>query len=266
MVRKSIIYKNKEVVYFTLGEGYPLILIHGYLADSKIWSEIAGILSRSFKLYIVDLPGHGQSEWNPECTSLKSLSEAIARIMHFEGVQSVFILGHSMGGYVAIEMMRNRFINVTGLILLNSHPFKDDEEKISNRNKEIELIKTGKKELLIRFNMANSLARHNRDKYPENVRLLEEMALKQSKHGMISMLEAMKSRPEYTGFLVKYEIPTLFILGSEDEKIDYLKVIEQFSGIPHIHIEVLKDCGHLSMIEARNLVTDVIINFYKKIS
>lgn len=100
-----------------MGQGKPLVMLHGWGMNSAVWERVVKRLSASFRLYLVDLPGMGQSR--PVYPyHLHSLADAVAE--HIPGVSTV--LGWSLGGLVAQQIALNQPDRVEKLILVGTNP------------------------------------------------------------------------------------------------------------------------------------------------
>ena len=97
-----MIFKGTELLYSDRGEGLCLVLLHGYLESGKIWDSFAERIPRGYRVIVPDIPGHGQSDSWGDLHSMDDLAAAISAIMEAEGIGKIFLVGHSMGGYVVM--------------------------------------------------------------------------------------------------------------------------------------------------------------------
>ncbi|MFA6770028.1 MAG: alpha/beta fold hydrolase, partial [Bacteroidales bacterium] len=126
-----------------------IFLLHGYLETLYIWEEFISLLSPYMRVVSIDLPGHGLSGSYP-INSMEYCSSTIVSVMDKLNIEKAWLMGHSMGGYVATESIKifpDRFL---GLIMMNSTPFGDSLEKKANRDREISLIKQNKLQSIIK--------------------------------------------------------------------------------------------------------------------
>ena len=100
-----------------LGEGDPLLLIHGWGMSSKIWIDVANKLSKFYKIYLIDLPGMGQS---PKTFDFK-MSNIMDEINSINE-KKISILGWSLGGQIAISYQKKFSNKVKSLILVSTTP------------------------------------------------------------------------------------------------------------------------------------------------
>ena len=138
-----ILFESDEIIlgYKILGQGQPLVLLHGFLENSSMWDELIPELENDFQLLMIDLPGHGASPEPSKSYTLENVAKAIGDLLTIRGISKPSVIGHSMGGYVALEIKKLIDIKV---ILLHSNFWEDSAQKKEDRNRVIELIQTKK--------------------------------------------------------------------------------------------------------------------------
>jgi pimeloyl-ACP methyl ester carboxylesterase len=82
-----------------------VVLLHGYLESMLVWDEFVDLLKGSVRVVTVDLPGHGVSMVQGETHTMEYLAECVALAMEALGIERYSVVGHSMGGYVALAML-----------------------------------------------------------------------------------------------------------------------------------------------------------------
>lgn len=122
-------YKQTELFYTSKGIGNPLVFLQGFLESSKIWKAFIDEPSRKRQVISIDLPGHGKSgNLNPVHT-MDLFADAVHGILQHLKVEKISFVGHSMGGYVSLAFCKKFSILTKSLVLLNSSPASDSEEK-----------------------------------------------------------------------------------------------------------------------------------------
>lgn len=123
-------------------KGTDIVLLHGFLEDLSMWESVLDLF-QDRKVLLVDFPGHGQSpHYDLESYSMSFMAKKVEEVLTKESFNDPLIIGHSMGGYVGLELINN--IQVEHLVLLNSTFWKDSEERRYNRNRVIEVVKKNK--------------------------------------------------------------------------------------------------------------------------
>ncbi len=131
-----------------LGKGRNVILLHGFLESSTMWSYIDWLGVRQIR---IDLPGHGKSP-HVDCEDIVSMAELVNRSLSPDERREPIIVGHSMGGYVALELIK--YFENPRLILINSNFWKDSEiEFVSPRS-----LSITKMHLLLKRSQISSLS------------------------------------------------------------------------------------------------------------
>src|SRR6476619_401141 len=102
MQEHALIEKDLSLFYRIDGEGEPVILIHGFAEDGDVWEGLTAELRKEYKVIVPDLHGSGRSTGNMENVSMESMAGHINLILEKEKIDSCFMIGHSMGGYIAL--------------------------------------------------------------------------------------------------------------------------------------------------------------------
>ncbi|MFR7708237.1 MAG: alpha/beta fold hydrolase [Alistipes inops] len=134
----------------TLEGERTVVLLHGYLESLDVWDRFTELLAPQVRVVAADLPGHGISEVKGEVHTMEFMADTVHAAMETLGIGRAVVVGHSMGGYVALEMLRKYPEAFAGLVLFHSTPNPDSEKKREDRLREIHLIEGGKKELIAR--------------------------------------------------------------------------------------------------------------------
>jgi pimeloyl-ACP methyl ester carboxylesterase len=248
-MKKRIIYKGTEMVYSDRGEGTCLVLLHGYLESGEIWDSFADRFPKGYRLIIPDLPGHGRSGIWGEMHRMEDLAGAVKAIMEVEGMEKIFLAGHSMGGYAVMAFAELFPERLLGYSLFHSTCFADNAEKRENRDREISLVHCGKKRQIVLVNIPKAFSTDNVDLMPEEVERARRIALENSDQGIIALLHGMKARPDRSVVLKDPSLPLLLIGGMKDNYIPtevFEKLVEM---APHAQVLRLKESGHMGFIE-----------------
>jgi len=242
-------YKQTELFYTSKGIGNPLVFLHGFLESSKIWEPFIDELSMKRQVICIDLPGHGQSgNLNPVHT-MELFADAVHVILQHLKVKKISLVGHSMGGYVSLAFCEKFPDLMQSLVLLNSSPVPDSEEKKINRDKAIALMRKNKK-AFIKMAISNLVAQESNFKFENEMNELIKDALFFSEEGIASALKGMKIRTNKTEVLRAFQGPKYIVASKQDPIINYseIQVIAQncdctFKSLPD---------GHLSFLENRS--------------
>ena len=241
-------HNNKNLHYNTQGDGLPVMLIHGLAEDHSIWDEIASELPSGYRLIIPDLPGSGFSELT-EIRAIESRADACKAILDKEDCGSCVIIGHSMGGYVALAMAEKYPDAVSALGLFHSSAFADDEEKIASRKKNISFILSHGTSAFMQQATPTLFSTKSKEERPEMISYLINKYSDFNAESLVAYQQAMIRRPDRSAILERIVKPVLFIIGKEDKAIPYQISMRQ-SHLPALaFIHVLEHSGHMGMME-----------------
>ena len=123
-MQKQTLIGGKKLFYRVTGTGKPVILVHGFGETGAVWDQQVDHLQTSWQLIVPDLPGSGLSDEIPDM-SMEGLAEAIHAIIHEEEIDACPVIGHSMGGYIALALAENYPNHVSSLGLFHSTAFAD---------------------------------------------------------------------------------------------------------------------------------------------
>ncbi len=266
MTRKFKTAGGLQLAYSMEGEGHPVVLLHGYLESSEIWRPLFEELAGRYRVIAPDLPGHGMSELPPGVPSLEKMGEALFSLFGELGVEHYCLLGHSMGGYLALAMAAQHPEQLRAFCLFHSTPYADNDEKKLNRDRAVELIRAGKKQQLVNNHSPNTFAPFNEGPMAAKIDALKQMALKTTDQGIVYALEAMKSRPDRLEVLRGLEVPVLVIQGLHDRFIAEelsRKIAGQVPGATHVFLE---HSGHMGFLEEPRASSRYLIRFLDEVN
>ena len=106
-----------NIRYHVCGSGPPVVLLHGLGGFLEMWSPNVVALSEKYKVYAIDLPGHGLSDMTENCYEPDYATEYAVAILKALGLEVVYLVGHSMGGLMSINLSV-RFPDMVGKLVL----------------------------------------------------------------------------------------------------------------------------------------------------
>ena len=248
MASNQIEIKGKKMMYYMYGTGKPVVLIHGFGEDHSIWHNQ---IKNQYQLIIPDLPGSGASELYNNI-SIEGMADIIKTIV-VESIQSpgekIVLVGHSMGGYIALAYAEKYPEDLAGLGLFHSTSYADSKEKIINRKKGIEFIETHGAFAFLKTTLPNLFSAITKEQQPELVESLIEKSSHFSASALVTYYEAMIDRPDRRDILKQSKIPVMLIMSENDQAIPIADSLEQSSLPEKSYITILKNSGHMGMVE-----------------
>lgn len=246
---KQIDFDGIVARYDVRGSGIPIVLVHGYCSDRKIWDELALELEKDFLVIIPDLMGYGETPLSNSELSMELYANLIKQILKLEQIEKCYYVGHSMGGYIGLEFLEKNAKMLTGFTLLNSHCFTDSDEKTTNREKTIRFLEKHGSKIYVQeiFKTLFGVKYFN-----SNISTIDEIkqrALRYSVQALVESCKAMIARKNHTETLQKTTVPIQFILGKEDALIPIPDFLIQASFPNFSSVHIVEKMGHMGMLE-----------------
>lgn len=234
----------------------PLVLLHGFMENSSIWQEMEVHLSSKFQLIKIDLPGHGKSPTYSEIHTMKLMAEKVKEVINHLGVKKIHILGHSMGGYVALAFAEYWSEYLESITLFFSTYFPDDEEKKEMRSKSLRIIRESLN-TFVNAGIPNLFSINERENLQNQINLAKEIALSTNPEGIVAATKGMIERTNKREILEKFNGKILILAGKHDSAIKVEATIYELPKRENIRSYVL-DCGHNGHWEKTEICAAVI--------
>lgn len=242
------------------GDGPALLLVHGFPLDRTLWAHQVAALA-GWRRIAPDLRGLGASDTPPDGYGVAGYADDLARLLDRLRVKRAVVAGLSMGGYVAFELLRRHRERVAGLILVDTRADADDPETRAARDETIRLAETAGVHAVAERLLPRILGLSTQQTQPQVVERVREMMARAPLPGVIGALRAMKERPDSTPLLGEIDVPTLVVVGREDEMTPPAVAKAMTDAIPSAAMTVIPGAGHLSPLEAPIAVTRVCAEF-----
>ena len=259
---KQIIYKNTKISFTDQGKGTAVVLLHGFLENKTMWDKYVSALSKNHRIITIDLLGHGETECLGYIHTMEDQADIIFAVLNSLRIRKIVLVGHSMGGYVALAFAELYPDNVKGLFLLNSTSRADSDERKINRDRAIKAVKQNHTNF-VRISITNLFSEDNREVFAKEIEKVKLQALKTPLQGIVASLEGMKIRKDREVLLHFAPYPIQLVLGKKDGVLIYDDTIDQIEGTK-VELTTFPD-GHMSHIENEKELKIVLLEFLKKI-
>ena len=245
-----------------MGQGPDLVMLHGWSMNSAVWHDLAEELAKNFTLHLVDLPGHGQSDWQEDALELQVLIENLAA----ECPQSAYWIGWSLGGLISLAFAEHYPERIKKLVLMSATPcFVKNDDWSSAMEPAIfqafaENLGSNQADTLQRFLLLQARgSAHSRETIR---RLAEQLAVEQP-----PVAEALTAglnlliNTDMREQLSALQCPVKMILGERDTLIpkEMLLAVSQLQ--PQIQTTLLMGAGHAPFISQPNECQNEIEHF-----
>ncbi len=258
----TIVYQGIQLHYRKLGVGAATLLIHGFGEDGNVFNQAIKHLPEQGMLLIPDLPGSGESEiWPAAEPNLNDFALALDAILEKEGIEKCSVMGHSMGGYIALAFAEQFPEKMVALGLLHSTAYADSAERIQKRAQAIEFIEREGAAAFLRISLPGLFAPAFREQRKEVIDALFTSIKKVSGSTLIQYYRAMIQRPDRSKLLEAAPYPVMFIIGQEDEIVRAANTLQLANITANAYIHVLNNVGHMSMLEAPESFANLLLYF-----
>ncbi len=256
----NFLHKNTNVYFTSTGKGSAIVLLHGFLENSSMWNAVVNILSEKNRVICIDLLGHGKTENRGYIHTMEDQAEMVKDVLNHLRLKKYVLIGHSMGGYIALEFVKLFPSNIKGLCLMNSTALSDSEEKKTNRNRAIKVVKQNYK-TFVRIAIPMLFSEENRTTFTSEIKQITNEALQISPQGIIASLEGMKIRKNNTSMYKNANFPIQLIIGKQDPALEYASLINQTKNTKVQVVEFPN--GHMSHIENKDNLISALNTFVK---
>ena len=229
------------------GEGPPVVLLHGLLTDSRVWTPLVAALEKDHTVVTIDTPGHGASP--PR--GAYALDEEVAALLSTVdglGLGRATWVGHSAGGMKALRVALARPEDVSALVLVSTQPYAEPERTARPYLAMVEAatswgVSEDLAELMGRLNFGPSfLDTPAGREWVAHFRTVSGEAI-------AAPCTAVYTRDDISARLPSLTVPTLVVHGAADIPIR-LRIAREYAALlPHGELVVLPDCGHTPPVE-----------------
>ncbi len=225
------------------GQGKPVVLLHGLALDGSIWKEMVNLYEDQARFIVPDLRGHGSTICGDANGSLEQFADDLFELVNYLQVERFTLVGHSMGGYIALSFAEKYADKLDGLVMVTSNARSDSSEKRESRIAEADdAMRSGMTAL------ADSMA-HKLTKSTDVMNLVLPILEKTDPKGFANVQRAIASRRNRFTLLKGLEIPLLAVAGSEDQLMKADACFEMAEAAKLGRSVVLPGVGHLPMLE-----------------
>lgn len=234
-----------NIAYEIEGEGQPLLFLHGFLENKEIWKDIIpNFLVDGFRCITIDLPCHGMSRFHNDKCSMKFMATQVHELLNKLNIkEKITVIGHSMGGYVGLEL---NLLRSAKIVLLHSNFWADSASKREDRDRVIEIVKHGKTKF-IQEAIPNLFSQSNKTKCDEIIKAIISSSCQIPTNEIQAATAGMRDRRGFYD-LSRHEL--CMIHGSEDPIISTKILHAELKKLKYkIELVTLPEVGHMSIWE-----------------
>ncbi|MEM6159327.1 alpha/beta fold hydrolase [Erwinia sp. P6884] len=251
--------------YREQGEGPTLFFAHGLFVDGEIFNDQINVLSQSFRCIVMDMPGHGQSGFNPDGWTLDDISRDFALMIQELSLREVTFIGQSQGGMVGLRLAASFPDLLSGLILIGTSARAEYPEREDSWQRRRDIMLNGSRPELDTMFTAIQREIYGEEGLRRHASFItheRNLMMTLPRSGLaLAMDAAVFNRDDIRALLPSIRIPALVICGDADRATPVGLSREIADVIPDTKLIVLTGAGHHPVVDAAQQVTRAIGDF-----
>jgi len=253
--------------YQLTGNGQPIVFLHPFPMDHRLWENQVAHLSPRYQILTPDLRGFGNSDgFGAQTPSIEQMADDLNGLLDaLKITEPIVLCGLSIGGYVALRFAQKYFSRLRGLAICDSRAEADTDETKAGRNRMIAFAKEHTSSEIVQKVLSGLLGKTSLRTRPKLIERVQEIGGSQSQQAILDALAALRDRPDATQWLANITIPTLLIFGNEDALAPSHVIKTLTTGLPYATLVKLPQAGHFSALEQPEIFNDALEDFLLKL-
>jgi len=237
-----------------------LVLLHGFLQNLDVWSSYVLSYMNRLRVITIDLPGHGLSESFCDIHTMDFMATVVKEVLNECGVDQCVMVGHSMGGYVALAFAEKYPYSLKGLGLINSHAMADNADVKARREEVCAAVQENRASFIVGF-VPSLFDDSRRASLSREIKDLQDQCLETPTPAILAAQRGMAQRTSRIGLLQQIDVPVYFVYGKSDPRIPIELAVTQTLLPRHAEAMILDGVGHMAFIEEREYLKPRLLNF-----
>ncbi len=240
---------GRTVRYLDAGIGRPMLWLHAFPLNADMWRHQLEHPPAGWRLIAPDFRGFGGSAIDSADVGVDDYAGDILALMDDLAFDRAVIGGLSFGGYVAFAMFRRAPERIAGLVLADTRPTADSEDGSAARRALLEAVRREGVGIVPDRQIPTVLGATTRGERPAVVAEVKRIIAANAAPGIEAAIVALMRRPDSTADLIRIQVPTLLIVGDEDEITPLADASAMHRAIRGSSMAILARAGHLSNLE-----------------
>ena len=243
-----------------VGKGTPLVLVHGFLGSSDMWSPQIKFFKDNFRVIVPALPGFGKSNTIDSCNTIECMARAILRLLDKKKIKNFNLLGHSMGGMIVQEITKIAGEKILKLICYGTGPKGNIPGRFETIDQSRKKLKIDGLEVTANRIAKTWFVKEEKAKY---FYLCDEAGKQTSIEATDNGLIAMKN---WNGVenLRNIKNETLIVWGNQDKAYNFNQVETLKNHIPNSDLKIIDGCSHNVHLEKPDEFNAIVEDFLKR--
>ncbi len=245
--------KMKEIDQQTVsdsgGSGKVLVFLHGFCESKEVWEAFCQPFRESYRVIAIDLPGFGKNTAPRPSYSMEEAAAYVNKVLKALEIKKCLLVGHSMGGYVALAFAEKYSSMVSGLCLFHSSALPDTKEKKATRTKTIKFIKKNGVSVFMDSFTAPLFSPTKRKYFAKEIKMLTTIGKETRQEAVLGAIKGMRDRKKRIKVLKDARYPVLFIAGKDDQAVTVEQTLAQCYIPANSTVVFLAKTGHQGMFE-----------------
>ncbi len=251
-----VVIENQVVHYEVLGRGRPVLFLHGWLGSWRYWFPTTEVVAEQFRTYAFDFWGFGDSRRKKTRESIQAYSDQVIRFLDALGIERVMLVGHSMGGMVALKTALNFPDRIMRVATVGA-PINGDSLSWMLKLTDRPVMATAFARMpWLRRSLFHFFLGATSDHAVEEMIDDSVKSTAKSLRYAVSSMWRTDLRPE----LARLSVPALIIHGGRDDVVNPNQA-DLFGNVPAAQVVVLPRSRHFPFLDDTDLFNDILLRF-----
>ena len=263
--------EDNQLSYYQSGQGTPVVFLHGFPLDHRMWSPQISALSGSCHVIAPDLRGFGSSTLGQDDVThgveMSRYAADVQSILDRASINEPIILcGFSMGGYVLWQCLRQFRDRIGAIVLCDTKATADSTEAAANRIKMADQVLADGTEPVAKAMLPKLLAPSTFETQPEIAREVDAMIRRCDPSAIAAAQRGMALRPDVSAELGGIDCPALVLVGAEDQISTPAEMESIADALPQADFVKVPKAGHMTTLENPQAVSDALLRFVSELT
>jgi pimeloyl-ACP methyl ester carboxylesterase len=238
-----------------------LVLLHAFPLNARMWEPQLAMAGRGWHVIAPHVRGMNGGDGDPPAATMDDYTADLVDLLDALHVDDAVICGLSMGGYLALSLLRLAPHYIRALVLADTRSQADTPEGIEARRAMLTLLEQGGPRAVVESMLPRLLGETTRATRPAIVERVRSLATSNSSEAIAGAIRVLMSRTDTSSLLPSFRRPALILVGDEDVLTPPALSEEMHARIPGSELVRIPECGHLASLERADAFNDALARF-----